>query len=230
MGYTLAGMVIEAVTREPYETWLDRELLRPLQMSDSTFGFVSQVGARADPRLAWGHFDDLSLAEAQPVWLRPVAQFTTTAADMAEVARFLMGDGRIGGTPFIDELCCGRWRARTDAAAAGLEVGYALGLTNRDRHGAVGFCHSGNIVGFRAMLCMYPEAQKAYFMSINSDSETAQYARFDELMTRALGVVHPVAPVYPEQAPAEIGRDAMCRHPRASRPSGTWICCSIACN
>ena len=43
MGYTLAAMVIEAVTRERYETWLDRELLRPLGMRDSTFAFTTQL-------------------------------------------------------------------------------------------------------------------------------------------------------------------------------------------
>src|SRR5690606_33140698 len=53
MGYTVAGMVIEAVTGERYETWLDRELLHPLGMHDSTFGFTTQVGPDADPRLAW---------------------------------------------------------------------------------------------------------------------------------------------------------------------------------
>src|SRR5688572_29220165 len=33
-GYTLLGMIVEAVTGERYETWLERELLRPLGMRD----------------------------------------------------------------------------------------------------------------------------------------------------------------------------------------------------
>ncbi len=201
MGYTLAGMVIEEITGERYESWLHRELLHPLQMSDSTFEFVSQRGPQADSRLAWGHFDDLSLAEAQPVWLRPAAQFTTTAADMARVARLLSDDGRIGGVPFIDDALLRQMGgARTEAAAAGLGVGYALGLTTRDRHGAVGRCHSGNIIGFRAMFCVYPSQQKAFFIAQNSDSETAQYGRFDELLIRTLGVATPGPPVYPNAA------------------------------
>ena len=197
MGYTLAGMVLEEITGERYESWLDRELLQPLHMSDSTFEFVGQAGPRADARLAWGHFDDQSLAEAQPVWLRPAAQFTTTAADMARVAKFLLSDGRIGGAPFIDDALLRQMGgARTDAASAGLGVGYALGLTTRDRHGAVGRCHSGNIIGFRAMLCIYPQERAAFFIAQNSDSETAQYTRFDELMIRELGVATPGPPVY----------------------------------
>ncbi len=194
MGYTLAGMVIESVTRERYESWLDRELLRPLGMTDSTFEFVTQAGTGADPRLAWGHFEDFSLAAAHPVAVRPAAQFTTTAGDMMRLARFLMSDGRMDGAPFIDESLLGQMaHARTPAAAAGLEAGYALGLARRDRHGAVGHCHLGNIIGYRASLCVYPEHRKAFFVAINSDSETARYSRFDELFTHSLRVAAPVA-------------------------------------
>lgn len=189
MGYTLAGMVIEAVTRERYESWLDRELLRPLGMNDSTFEFVTQTGAGADPRLAWGHFEDFSRAEAHPVAVRPAAQFTTTAGDMMKLARFLMGDGRVADAFFVDASLLDQMaRARTPASAAGLESGYALGLARRDRHGAVGNCHLGNIIGYRASLCLYPEHRKAFFIVLNSDSETARYARFDELFTRSLQV------------------------------------------
>jgi CubicO group peptidase (beta-lactamase class C family) len=193
MGYTLAGMVIEAVTHERYEAWLDRELLRPLGMSDSTFEFRTQSGPQADARLAWGHFEDFSRAGATAVAVRPATQFTTTAADMAKLARFLMSDARLGGEAFIDEALMKQMaHARTPAATAGLESGYALGLARRDRHGAVGNCHLGNIIGYRAALCVYPEHRKAFFIALNSDSETARYARFDELLTRELQVQAPV--------------------------------------
>ncbi len=56
-GYTLLGMIIEAVTRSRYEAYLDAHLLRPLGMHDSTFGFTTQAGRDADPRLAMGHFE-----------------------------------------------------------------------------------------------------------------------------------------------------------------------------
>ncbi len=45
MGYTLLGMVIEAITQQPYETYLDKHLLAPLSLTNSTFGFVQQEGA-----------------------------------------------------------------------------------------------------------------------------------------------------------------------------------------
>ncbi|MGH8076879.1 MAG: serine hydrolase domain-containing protein, partial [Lysobacter sp.] len=101
MSYTVAAMVIESVTHERYEAWLDRELLRPLAMRDSTFAFTTQKGPAADPRLAWGHLDRTTPAPALPVYLRPAGQFTTTAHDLALFAKFLMGDGRVDGRTIV---------------------------------------------------------------------------------------------------------------------------------
>jgi CubicO group peptidase (beta-lactamase class C family) len=205
MGYTLLGRIVESVTGERYERHLDARLLRPLGMHDSTFGFVSQAGEHADPRLAMGHFDDGTPQAAVPIYLRPAGQFTTTARDMARFARFLMGDGRVDGRRIVDArlLRAMGTPVGTEAAAAGLQAGYGLGLATRDRHGVVGRCHSGNIVGYRAMFCLFPERQRAFFVSINTDSEAADYGRIDALLARSLGVASP-EPVAPQAAALEL--------------------------
>lgn len=194
LGYTLLGMVIEAVVKQPYEAYLDAALLAPLGMHDSTFAFVTQDG---DARLAMGHFEDGVAQPAVPSYVRPATQFTTTAADMGRFARFLMGDGRIAGKPFIDAALLRQMGepTGTEAARAGLRVGYGLGLRTLDRHGVIGQCHSGNGIGFRAMLCLFPETRKAFFIAINADSEGADYPRFDEVLVRAIMPVMSGAPV-----------------------------------
>ena len=157
MGYALLGMIIESVTGQGYETYLDQHLLLPLGMNDSTFTYTSQEGESADPYLAWGHVDDGSRYGASPIFLRPAGQFTTTVGDMATFARFLLSDGQLEGKPFIRESWM-RSRGQpttTIAAKSGLHAGYALGTGRRDRHGVVGLCHAGNIVGFFAMLCVF---------------------------------------------------------------------------
>jgi hypothetical protein len=78
--------------------------------------------------------------------------------------------------------------AGTDAAREGLVAGYALGLGRRDRHGVIGHCHGGNIVGFRAMLCIFPTEQKAFAYAVNTDSETARYSRLDRRLIDALDI------------------------------------------
>ena len=209
MGYTVAAMVIEAVTRVRYEAWLDRELLRPLGMADSTFGFTTQVGPDADPRLAWGHFDIATPAPALPVYLRPPGQFTTTARDLALFAGFLMGDGLVQGHAIVKPalLRAMGHATTTEAAHAGLRAGYGLGLSRRDRHGVVGLCHGGDVIGFHAMLCMFPGQHatqgKAFVIVENTDGDGLNTGRFDALLVRALAIPSP--PVAPAaKAPPDI--------------------------
>ncbi|UQV43550.1 beta-lactamase family protein [Janthinobacterium lividum] len=202
MGYGLLGMVIEKVTGQPYERYLDAQLLQPLGMADSTFTFVTQTGAHADPRLAMGHFEHGVAQAAVPQYLRPAAQFTTTAADMGKLAQFLMGDGKLQGKRFIDLALMGALSepAGTDAAQAGLATGHGLALAVRDRHNVVGACHPGTAVGFRAMLCLYPEQDSAFFLAFNTDAEQADYERFNRLLLRDLEL--------PLRAPAPHGTPA----------------------
>ena len=101
LGYALLGMVIEAVSGQRYDRYLDAHLLQPLGMRDSTFGFVTQTGPEADPRLAMGHFERGVTHPAVRNYLPSADRLTTTAADMARFAVFLMGDGGIDGRPFI---------------------------------------------------------------------------------------------------------------------------------
>ncbi len=190
MGYTLLGMIIEAVTGQRYENYLDKHLLRPLGMTQSTFHFVSQTGKYADSRLAMGHFENGKTAEALPVYLRPAGQFTTTAYDMALFLQFLMGDGTINGQTFIDKKYLsnlGRPQG-TNAVKNGLPHGYSCGTTVRDRHGVSGIYGLGSIIGYRATIYLFPTDKKAFFISYNMDSETANYEVFNQIFINHLGI------------------------------------------
>lgn len=201
-GYTLLGMVIEKLVGERYEPYLDRTLLAPLGMTNSSFAFVTQA---RDPSLAMGHFENGVPHPAATLYARPASQFTTTAHDMALFARFLLGNGRIDGRPFIaPALMRARgWPAGTDAARARLNVGYGLGLSRQERGGALGFCHGGDTVGYRAMLCIFPEQRKAFFRSINADVEGADYKWIDAMLVNALAIPKP-QPMPPAPMPADI--------------------------
>jgi len=203
MGYTLVGMIIESVVGDRYETYLDEQILAPLAMNESTFEYTAQQGESVDPMLAWGHVDDGSRYAANPMFLRPAGQFTSTAGDLARFAQFLLNNGVIGDHQFIDKKLM-RSRGQpsgTEAANSGLVAGYALGMARRDRHGVIAFCHGGNIVGFVAMLCVFPEENKAFAYSVNTDSETADYGRIDSLLIGALGVSKASPPRTVQPAP-----------------------------
>ena len=120
--------------------------------------------------------------------LRPAGQFTTTTADWMRFAMFLMGDGKLDGSVFItpDLMRARGVASTTQASRAGLKAGYALGLSRLDRYASVGLCHSGNIIGFSALMCVYPDSGQAFLISINTDSETADYQRIYKIIAGTL--------------------------------------------
>lgn len=209
MGYTVLGMVIEQLTGESYETFLSVEVLRVLGLRDTRADFTTQGGPLVDARLAMGHLEGGRAQPTVPLYLRPAVQLSSTAGDMARLALFLMGDGRVDGEVFIEPaLLAAMGRAQgTEAAQAGLQAGYGLGLARRDRHGRVGLCHSGNTLGFRAMLCLYPELGKAFFVGVNTDHESARYEQLNTLLLAALGLPSQVPQPPPMgAAPPDIER------------------------
>ena len=186
-GYSLLGMIVERVTRSRYEDYLNRNILAQLGMSGSTTSFTTQGESGRNPHLAYGHLDDGAAIVAMAFAVRPAAQLTTTAHDMALLAQFLMGDGTADGVRIVTaDLLINMAAPRHAAAKAGLVNGYALGLGHFDRAGQSGRCHGGDTVGFRAMLCIYPEQKKAFFRAINIDKEGANYRQFDEIFIASL--------------------------------------------
>lgn len=187
MGYTLLAMVVEAVTEQRYEIYLDQSFLKPLGMLDSTFTFVSQAD---DSALALGYFENDVSQSAIPSYLRPAGQFTTTASDMAKFMRFILDNAIINEEAFVrlDLMKMLGYASDTDAEKAGLRVGHGLAFSYRDRHGVVGMCHPGTTIGFRAYVCLFPEVGKGFFYAINTDSETSDYEIFNSIFIDYLGV------------------------------------------
>ena len=193
MGYTLLGLIIEKITQVPYETYLDKNLLLPLDMKNSTFQFTTQKGKNIDQYLAMGHFENGATQQNLPMFLRPAGQFTTTAKDMAQFAKFLMSDGTINGNIFIDKTLLNQMGnpTSTESYRNGLESGYQFGLSYRDRYGVVGKFHRGNTIGYRATFYLFPDLKKAFFISFNCDSETANYEKFNTIFINHLGITKP---------------------------------------
>lgn len=163
MGYTLLGMIIEAISGQRYETYLDHQFLKPIGMNESTFEFVSQ---QSDKMLAMGYHENHVEQSAVANYLRPAGQFTTTASDMAKFISFVLSDGVVNGQAFIKQHLMQKLFApsNTDAFKAGLDIGHGLVFINRDRHGVNGQCHPGTTFGFRAYICIYPEQKKRFFL------------------------------------------------------------------
>lgn len=101
-----------------------------------------------------------------------------------------MSDGKIRSIKFIDEEYLqniGKQNS-TEAFQNGVPYGYALGAYTRDRYGVTGISVIGNILGFAARIYWFPNQQKAFFISHNMDSETADYDIFNSILVKHLNI------------------------------------------
>ena len=205
MGYTILGMVIETVTGQRYESYLDNRFLALLNMQNSSFEFISQQGPYAEPLLAMGYHDGLVSQNNVPSYLRPAGQFSTTATDMAKFMRFILDDGTINGQRLINSqhIPLLATPSTTLAHNNGLSIGHGLALANRDREGVIAMCHPGTTFGFRAYLCLFLEQQKGFFYATNTDSETADYNQFNKAFINQLNIA-PVKPILPTKSKRDI--------------------------
>src|SRR5688572_5863575 len=100
-GATLAGYLIERVSGEPYDDYVDRHVFRPLGMAYSTTRQSLPPGL--SPRVSQGYL--LGSGPAQPFerfGVSPAGGATTTGADMARFMIAWLQEGELGSARILD--------------------------------------------------------------------------------------------------------------------------------
>jgi CubicO group peptidase (beta-lactamase class C family) len=164
-GYTTAGYILEKITGEQYEDYLEHNLLDSIGMSASTFR-VTDGAARL---LATGYDQDSSPLPYVQGFDRPASSLNSSVREMARFVRFLINKGKVGGRQMIGDTlmtCLGK-PTTTVAAQAGLEHGYSFGVGHRFREGLAWLGHSGGGPGFTARYSVVVDNNLGYVVLIN---------------------------------------------------------------
>lgn len=181
MAYNLLGLVIAEASGVSFEEYMQREIFRPLGMSNTTFATYDRIGkytaeicegfiAAADKAgLAMPHRKNrdrsITLAEVYPYTRQhaPSSTLTSTAADILKWAAALMGSGTLT-----------MWKPRVEVPDTGEQMGLGWFIrkqTVTDAHGnsreytLAG--HEGSDDGFRTSFWMCPELKIATVLLCN---------------------------------------------------------------
>lgn len=180
-GYAVLGCVIETVTGRPFAGVIEERILGPLGMSDSGFGLdrvnVGRLSAHfsgtvEEPRAPY------------PVLVRPAGALITSAEDLARFVQFLLTRGE----PLLGDTSLARIeRPRTtDAARAGLRVGYGLGTyTATGEEGRTWHGHAGGTPSAYARYAYQPEAGVGYAILLNGNEPSTHHG-MEEAIRRFL--------------------------------------------
>jgi CubicO group peptidase (beta-lactamase class C family) len=134
-GINTAGRIIEVVSGMPYEEFLDRRLLGPLGMKDTTFWpgkrQLARLAKAYKPNADGSDLEETTIAQLkyplddrarQPM---PAGGLFSTARDCARFCRMVLNGGSLDGTRYLSEAAVREMTTRQTAQA--ITESYGLG-------------------------------------------------------------------------------------------------------
>ncbi|MFN4128701.1 MAG: serine hydrolase domain-containing protein [Paracoccaceae bacterium] len=167
-GAALVGQIVEEVSGQPWEDYVQARILDPLGMADTT---PSESSRRPEqPPLSRSY--RVQGGVNHPAFridigaFAPAGAIASTAADMARFLRFLMGDGSIDGARLLQPVTMAQMRARLfDDRPQAADM--AHGFQSRPLFGTTVYGHGGGINDFLSNLVFIPEIGVGVFISQN---------------------------------------------------------------
>lgn len=172
-GPPVTAAIIEKVTGQPYEAYIDASFFKPIGMDRA--GFLNSGRAQASLATLY-HEDGLTPYAYQHIALRPSGAMNASLRDMTAFLRFFVDRGQAGGKALLSEASLRRMETPVSwiGAQGGLTEGY--GLHNDTTLGWKGFVwhgHDGAILGCQSGLAYLPSQGIGYFFSINKEGGDA---------------------------------------------------------
>jgi CubicO group peptidase (beta-lactamase class C family) len=172
LGVDLAGYILQTVSGEPFDTYVQEHVLQPLGMNNSSFD-MKQI--QVHPNRAIGHSDPLPKVPLV-VPMIPSGGFYTSAADMARFIQFQLNQGTLNDTAVLNEALIHEMDT-IPAPNEGSREGYALGIGKTGWHAVrdtVLFFHGGGGFGFLADLWWLPDLKLGITVLTNSSEHDLQ--------------------------------------------------------
>jgi CubicO group peptidase (beta-lactamase class C family) len=165
-GFTLAGYIVERVSGEKFERYIDDHILKPLRMTNSTF--EQPLPPQLAPQVSKGYLNaakkprDFEFVEAAPA-----GALSTTAADMTRFMLAFLQDGSVDGVAILKPETVRQMETRQfelHPMINGLGMTFMEYCTNSVR----AIAHGGDTVYFHSDMVLVPDQHVGYFLSYNS--------------------------------------------------------------
>ena len=173
IGYGLVGLVLEAITAEPYGEWITREVISRAGLQNTTPDFSDSAGTP----FAHGHASKLPLGRFVIPGtnvtraLAPATGFVSTARDLA---RFFGQLDPAATTSFLSkssrlEMTRRHWKS----VPSSTETYYGLGIASGSIEGHDYFGHRGSFQGYQSRTCVIPDMRLTISVITNAIDGTA---------------------------------------------------------
>jgi CubicO group peptidase (beta-lactamase class C family) len=217
-GASLAGYIVERVSGEPFDDYLEKHIFQPLDMKHSSFR--QPLPAALEPFMAKGY--RLGSGEAEPfeyVGPRPAGSMSASADDMAHFMIAHLQDGEYHGNRILSAATAELMHASPYADGIGPLNRMELGFFETNINGREVIAHLGDTEFFHTSLHLFLKDRTGLYASFSSPGkegavQTLRNQLFQDFADRYLpaAVPHPVS--------AQV--DAATQTAHAALMSGAW--------
>jgi CubicO group peptidase (beta-lactamase class C family) len=173
MNYSVLGLIVQEVSGEPYEQYIEEHIFAPLKMENS---FADYQEAKENG-LAQGHRTWFGIPRPAEIFYNraatPAGYLSSSAEDMAHYLIAQLNGGRYDGAQVlspegVDEMHQGA----VSANMMGERVSYGMGWGIRELNGVKTVSHSGGTLAYRADMILVPEGKWGVMVLENAANYT----------------------------------------------------------
>jgi CubicO group peptidase (beta-lactamase class C family) len=202
--YALAGLVVERLSGQTYETYMRDRVFSPLKMSATV---VQPAGGTLSMESADGYQwrDGRHERVASGfTHIGPAASLSTTASAMGRFMLAVLGDGAVDGGRVLSPASVRMMLAPQYAPHLRIP-GTTYGFAQLESHGRLLLYRGGSTGEQAAMVLLFPDARLGVFVASNSVPGIGDFL-FEPLMTHLAGPAPRSAPPVPLAGAAQQAR------------------------
>ena len=195
-GAALAGAMLVHLNGQDYETLIEREVIGPLGLADTTFrepygpraGLPAPMPAKLSAQLSGGFVWSGSGFRPAPFdylsQIAPAGAASATAADMARYMRLLLAGGELDGVRIFDDRTASAFRTPILDVPRGVN-GWAHGFMVRPMPGGfASYGHGGATTTFFTNMALIPDLGLGVFVTTNTDTGRPFAERLPKLIVQ----------------------------------------------
>jgi len=194
-GITLAGLLVEEVSGIPFESYLAKNIWKPLSMNRTSI--TVPATSKNDLALGYEYVNGVNQPQAYE-WYHttPASSINSTAMDMARFMIMNLQKGRYEKARVMSDGAA-RDMQRQHASGHPKIPGVAYGFFEDEYQGLRILEHGGNVAGFSSQMVLIPEHNAGFFMVNHHENsnlrDTVKWAILERYYSNPAAVKVPIA-------------------------------------
>jgi CubicO group peptidase (beta-lactamase class C family) len=168
--FVAAGEAAATAEKSTWDKLIASRIFAPLGMTNSTLSVAGMEKAK-DRSFGYNYNFDTKETTRLPyreiVEVAPAGSINSSARDMAQWLKFVLGGGIVNGKRLISEEAYNEWTKPQMKISPDGKFSYGLGWFIRDWKGKKVLEHGGNIDGFNSEVAMIPEEHLGFVLLTN---------------------------------------------------------------